>query len=206
MISNYCHHLFIIRWSAAKRRPASTSWSRWTALWTSSHTWFSSSTIHLSSSLGFGLNASNFIKYIDYLDPGQTICATSTPSLCSPLWLGAVLEKWKKFHLNFNGWLPSQIWISVNLFGFLWKSSFLYQSDDSERKLQHCYRCLFNGMICCTLFSKGVYDFANTVGINLFLWPSFPSATSLCVTQSFVTTERKRRCHFYPTLSILSQK
>ena len=25
--------------------------------------------------------------------PGQTICATSTPSLCSPLWLGAVLEK-----------------------------------------------------------------------------------------------------------------
>ena len=107
MISNYCHHLFIIRWSAAKRRPASTSWSRWTALWTSSHTWFSSSTIHLSSSSGFGLIASNFIKYIDYLDPGQTICATSTPSLCSPLWLGAVLEKWKKFHVDFNCWLPS---------------------------------------------------------------------------------------------------
>ena len=67
MMSDYCHHLFIIRWSAAKRRPASTSWSRWTALWTSSHTWFSSSIIHLSSSSGFGLNASNFIKYIDYL-------------------------------------------------------------------------------------------------------------------------------------------
>ena len=107
MMSDYCHHLFIIRWSAAKRRPASTSWSRWTALWTSSHTWFSSSTIHLSSSSGFGLNASNFIKYIDYLDLGQTICATSTPSLCSPLWLGAVLEKWKKFHPHFNDGLPS---------------------------------------------------------------------------------------------------
>ena len=25
--------------------------------------------------------------------PGQTICATSTHSLCFPLWLGAVLEK-----------------------------------------------------------------------------------------------------------------
>ena len=38
---------------------------------------------------------------------GQTICATSTPSLCSPLWLGAVLEKWKKFHPHFNDGLPS---------------------------------------------------------------------------------------------------